>query len=327
MGSRHDMEMVVFMGVQASGKSTFFKDKFYNTHVRISLDVVNTRNREDRLIETCLDIHQPLVIDNTNTYFQSREKYLKLANERKIKVVGYVFYPDLENSLRRNSYREGSECIPNTAIISTYRKMEMPSFSEGFDEIFLVTTQDEYDDFDVEPYLEDVHKDIKKEQPDPIQIIFDLSEYNLSSKTIESTAYAIAIEFGFKFFEVDSQETSKVKIEMISNEEKIDKFKDRYIEKLKELRHQMNRMTKPVQKAVHIQGLELKKRESKIRSILLRYPGIEFKIFDYSSGIFGALKDTFIYIRGLEEQCEDFGEELVINFPKATITASSLSQP
>ena len=42
------MEAVVFAGLQASEKSSFFKERFFSTHVRISLDLLKTRNREER---------------------------------------------------------------------------------------------------------------------------------------------------------------------------------------------------------------------------------------------------------------------------------------
>ncbi|MCB9352743.1 MAG: ATP-binding protein, partial [Lewinellaceae bacterium] len=32
------MEGILFIGIQASGKSTFYKERFFNSHLRISLD-------------------------------------------------------------------------------------------------------------------------------------------------------------------------------------------------------------------------------------------------------------------------------------------------
>ncbi len=66
------MQMVVFAGVQGSGKSTFFAQHFLHTHVRISLDVVRTRHRERALIRACLDLEQRLVVDNTNPRGRAR---------------------------------------------------------------------------------------------------------------------------------------------------------------------------------------------------------------------------------------------------------------
>ena len=39
------MEAVVFTGIQASGKSTFYRERFFHTHLRISLDLLKTRGR------------------------------------------------------------------------------------------------------------------------------------------------------------------------------------------------------------------------------------------------------------------------------------------
>ena len=48
------MEAIVFVGIQASGKSTFYRERFFATHVRISLDLLRTRHREGRFLQTCL---------------------------------------------------------------------------------------------------------------------------------------------------------------------------------------------------------------------------------------------------------------------------------
>jgi predicted kinase len=42
------MELVLFVGLQASGKSTFFVERFLRSHVHLSLDVLKTRHREKR---------------------------------------------------------------------------------------------------------------------------------------------------------------------------------------------------------------------------------------------------------------------------------------
>ena len=49
------MEMVLFIGIQATGKSAYYSEKFYRTHVRINGDMLETRHREDLLIRACLE--------------------------------------------------------------------------------------------------------------------------------------------------------------------------------------------------------------------------------------------------------------------------------
>ncbi|MDL2321544.1 ATP-binding protein, partial [Desulfosarcina sp. OttesenSCG-928-B08] len=60
------MEAIIFCGIQASGKSTFYLERFFKTHVRISLDLLRTRNRENRFLSLCLETGQHFVVDNTN---------------------------------------------------------------------------------------------------------------------------------------------------------------------------------------------------------------------------------------------------------------------
>ena len=56
------MEVLVLMGLQATGKSSFYRERFFRTHVRISLDLLRTRARERAFFETGLRTGQRLVI-------------------------------------------------------------------------------------------------------------------------------------------------------------------------------------------------------------------------------------------------------------------------
>ena len=62
------MEAVILCGIQATGKSTFCHSRLYSTHIRLNLDMLKTRHREDVLFEACLRAKQPFVVDNTNPY-------------------------------------------------------------------------------------------------------------------------------------------------------------------------------------------------------------------------------------------------------------------
>ena len=44
-----NMEAVILIGIQGSGKSTFYRERFFDTHVRINLDMLKTRQREKLL--------------------------------------------------------------------------------------------------------------------------------------------------------------------------------------------------------------------------------------------------------------------------------------
>jgi predicted kinase len=136
------MEAIILIGIQASGKSTFYKEKFFNTHIRISNDLLKTKNREKLLIEYCQKTQMPLVIDNTNITKDIRKKYITLLTDIKIPIIGYYFKTNLERSLDWNNKRIGKENIPKTGILGTYKKLEMPSLEEGFSNLYYVDIVD-----------------------------------------------------------------------------------------------------------------------------------------------------------------------------------------
>ncbi|QEM11022.1 AAA family ATPase [Mucilaginibacter rubeus] len=135
------MEAVIFCGIQATGKTTFFKERFFKTHIRISLDQLNTRNKELRFIETCISTSHPFVVDNTNPTQKERAKYIAIAKANKFKVTGYYFQSKLVDALERNNQRSGKEKIPEIGIRGTFKRLALPSADEGFDELFYVTTE------------------------------------------------------------------------------------------------------------------------------------------------------------------------------------------
>lgn len=128
----------MFIGIQATGKSTFFQQRFFATHVRINLDMLKTRNRERILLAACLEAKQPFVIDNTNLTREARADYISQAKAAGFSVTGYYFKSALQAALERNRQRNGKASIPEKGIIGAYRKLELPSFDEGFDQLFYV---------------------------------------------------------------------------------------------------------------------------------------------------------------------------------------------
>ena len=62
------MEAVIFIGIQATGKSSFYRERFSDTHVRINLDMLKTRAREKVLLEACLLARQPFALTDIEPY-------------------------------------------------------------------------------------------------------------------------------------------------------------------------------------------------------------------------------------------------------------------
>ncbi|HEX4951226.1 MAG TPA: AAA family ATPase [Blastocatellia bacterium] len=132
------MQAIIFIGIQASGKSTFFQQRFFHSHIRLNLDMLKTRHREQILLRACLEAKQPFVVDNTNATRADRAKYISAAKDAGFSVVGYYFQSKLKDAIGRNQRRSGKALIPVKGIMATHRKLELPSFEEGFDQLFYV---------------------------------------------------------------------------------------------------------------------------------------------------------------------------------------------
>jgi predicted kinase len=148
------MQMVLFIGVQASGKSTFFRERFFATHVRVNLDMLRTRHRERQFVETCLRTGQPLVVDNTNPTREERRIYLEGAKAARFRVIGYYFRSTLEECKRRNFQRSPELVVPLVGLLGTYARLELPRRDEGFDELYYVRQAD--GGFQVEAWSDEV---------------------------------------------------------------------------------------------------------------------------------------------------------------------------
>jgi predicted kinase len=147
------MQAVIFIGVQASGKSAFFKDRFFDTHVRINLDMLKTRHREKLLLDACLQARQSFVVDNTNPTIENRKRYIIPAKAAGFEVLGYYFASPISDSLQRNRQRVGEKRIPDGGLWAVYRKLQLPAYQEGFDQLFYVKV-DPQDQFIVEEWQE-----------------------------------------------------------------------------------------------------------------------------------------------------------------------------
>ena len=135
------MEMILFIGAQGVGKSTFFHENFRDTHLRINLDMLRTRHREQGLIEACLAFKQRFVVDNTNPTVEDRARYIAMARAAGFSVHGYVFDAPYEDLLARNATRAGKARVPDAAIRATLKRTQAPTLAEGFDTLCRVAPQ------------------------------------------------------------------------------------------------------------------------------------------------------------------------------------------
>ncbi|MBX0290322.1 ATP-binding protein [Hymenobacter sp. HSC-4F20] len=149
------MELIVFCGIQATGKSTFYQQQFFHSHVRISLDLLRTRHRERRLLALCLETQMPCVIDNTNPTAAERARYLEPARAAGFRVIGYFFQSVAAEALVRNRQRPAARQVPEVGIRATRNRLELPRYAEGFAELYFVRVA-AHQQFAVSPWQEEV---------------------------------------------------------------------------------------------------------------------------------------------------------------------------
>jgi predicted kinase len=136
------MEVVILIGLQGSGKTTLYGQRFADTHAYISRDRLRNnrrpRRREQYLIRAALSEGRSVVVDNTHPTAADRAPIIGLAREFGARVIGYYFESDVEACLARNRQREGKACVPDIALYATIKIIERPTESEGFDTLYCV---------------------------------------------------------------------------------------------------------------------------------------------------------------------------------------------
>lgn len=135
--SDYEKTAYIMMGIQGSGKSTFCS-RYLSDITRVNLDTLHTRNKEAILIGDCQQKGCDYVVDNTNPTREDRARYITSAKVAGYSVVGYFMQSQLQECIKRNNQREGKEKIPSKAIAMTSNKLEMPSYEEGFDQLYFV---------------------------------------------------------------------------------------------------------------------------------------------------------------------------------------------
>lgn len=152
------MELVLFIGLQGSGKSSFFWRSFADSHVLVSKDqwphARRKEARQRRYISEALAAGRSVVVDNTNPSPEVRAPLIALGREHGARVVGYSFASDLKLCLARNAQRQGRARVPEVALFATVKQLRRPDRAEGFDALYHVTLTAE-GDFRVEEWREE----------------------------------------------------------------------------------------------------------------------------------------------------------------------------
>ena len=136
------MELIMMIGLQASGKSTFVRSHFGAIYQYVSKDLLRNNSNPDRrqrqLIEAALQQGLSVVVDNTNPTREVRSELINLGRLYAAEIIGYYFAVQVKQCLERNSTREGRARVPEVAIFATLKKLTRPSYTEGFAKLFYV---------------------------------------------------------------------------------------------------------------------------------------------------------------------------------------------
>ena len=136
------MDLAIFNGLQASGKSTFYQTRLASTHEHVSKDLlrnnVQPERRQRQLIEAALAAGRSVAVDNTNPSPEARAPLIALGQQYGATITGYYFASSVAECLARNRERQGRARVPDVAIFATRKRLAPPTYAEGFDAIFFV---------------------------------------------------------------------------------------------------------------------------------------------------------------------------------------------
>ena len=131
--------LVIFVGLPASGKSTYFKRYLEQTHILVSKDLMGSSKNKDKIQAEMLCLHlgsnKDTVVDNTNVSKAIRAPLVALAHDLGQKVEIYWFDTPAKICIQQNELRSGKARVPNVAIYTLAKKFEQPNDSEGADKI------------------------------------------------------------------------------------------------------------------------------------------------------------------------------------------------
>ncbi len=130
-------EMIILVGAPASGKSSYTKQKCFESYIVVNQDILGTKAKVMKLAEQSLKSGKSVIIDRKNEYVKDRKEFVDMTNRYKVNVRVVYFDVPRELCEHLNTYRgiKGGSVVP--AIVynkyySTKCGLEKPELSEGF---------------------------------------------------------------------------------------------------------------------------------------------------------------------------------------------------
>ncbi|PWN36070.1 PNK3P-domain-containing protein [Meira miltonrushii] len=142
--SSDKLDLVLFVGPPAAGKTSFYRQHFADRdYVWVNQDTLKTAAKCQNEVRNSLKAGRSVVVDNTNRNVTTRSHYIQIAQELGNVQVRCVFF-DVSEELcwHNNLFRvraglqpinEPRQLLPKLAISSYYKGLEIPKKEEGFD--------------------------------------------------------------------------------------------------------------------------------------------------------------------------------------------------
>ncbi|KAL8948829.1 MAG: hypothetical protein Q9222_005013 [Ikaeria aurantiellina] len=145
---RNTLDLVLFCGSPASGKSTFYR-KHLNPlgYERVNQDTLKTRDKCIKAAESCLARGDPVAIDNTNADRETRAIWIQVAQKFKVPIRCVYFtatpklcqHNDTVRAIAGESFNPDKRTIlPHSAFSSFASRFKQPTMEEGFQDVIAV---------------------------------------------------------------------------------------------------------------------------------------------------------------------------------------------
>ncbi|MFD8525163.1 AAA family ATPase [Streptomyces capillispiralis] len=133
-------DVAVLVGLQASGKSTFYAQFLSGRYEPVGKDLMprsarRKQERQMRLVDEALRSGRSVAVDNTNPSPEEWRPLIAAGHAHGATVTAYWFPPDLPGSLARNALRPGRHRVPDVGIHATVKRLRRPSRADGFDAV------------------------------------------------------------------------------------------------------------------------------------------------------------------------------------------------
>jgi predicted kinase len=139
-------ELVVMVGLQGSGKSTWVREHLAGTHAVVSKDhwprARRREARQRRVVAELLAEGRSVVVDNTDPGPEERAPLIAAARAAGVPVRAVWMDTPFDTCLTRNDAREGRRRVPVVGILATRARLVPPTEAEGFHRVDVVRCTD-----------------------------------------------------------------------------------------------------------------------------------------------------------------------------------------